>query len=44
MHHVGLYAGEGLMSRAPKTGDVVRVAAIDRMPLVGAVRPTAASA
>lgn len=39
IHHVGLYIGSGLMIHAPRTGDVVRLAAIDRRPAFGAVRP-----
>ena len=39
IHHVGLYVGSGLMIHAPRTGDVVRLAAIDRRPAFGAVRP-----
>ncbi|HZI96466.1 MAG TPA: C40 family peptidase, partial [Actinomycetales bacterium] len=38
IHHVGLYIGEGRMVHAPRTGDVVRVAAL--WPgIYGAVRP-----
>jgi len=43
IHHVGLYVGDGLMIHAPRTGDVVRLAPIGRMPLFAAVRPAAAA-
>lgn len=39
IHHVGLYAGQGLMIEAPYTGALVRTAAIDRAGYFGAVRP-----
>lgn len=39
IHHVGIYIGGGKMIHAPHTGDVVRVASINRGNLVGAVRP-----
>ncbi|MEU0564534.1 NlpC/P60 family protein [Nonomuraea sp. NPDC005983] len=39
IHHVGMYVGNGMMVHAPQTGDVVRVAPIDRWDLVGATRP-----
>lgn len=39
VHHVGIYIGGGKMINAPHTGDVVRVASINRRNLVGAVRP-----
>ncbi|MFC4011852.1 NlpC/P60 family protein [Nonomuraea purpurea] len=38
LHHVGIYIGGGMMVHAPQTGDVVRVASIDRRPWAGAVR------
>lgn len=38
LHHVGLYIGGGYMVHAPRTGDVVRVAAIGNRPFAGAVR------
>ncbi|GAA0949765.1 C40 family peptidase [Nonomuraea longicatena] len=38
LHHVGIYLGGGMMVHAPRTGDVVRIAAIDRRPWAGAVR------
>ncbi len=40
--HMGIYAGDGKMVHAPRTGDVVKVVALDaywRGRLVGAVRP-----
>ncbi len=39
IHHVGLYAGQGLMIEAPYTGALVRTASIDREGYFGAVRP-----
>jgi cell wall-associated NlpC family hydrolase len=39
VHHVGVYVGNGLMVHAPHTGDVVRMAKIDYMPVTGFVRP-----
>ena len=39
IHHVGLYAGQGLMIEAPYTGALVRTASIDRAGYFGAVRP-----
>lgn len=39
IHHVALYLGDGLMLTAPRTGDVVKVAALWRTPVYGAVRP-----
>lgn len=41
IHHVALYLGDGLMLTAPRTGDVVKVAALWRTPVYGAVRPVA---
>lgn len=38
LHHVGIYVGGGMMVHAPQTGDVVRIAPIDRRPWAGAVR------
>ncbi|GII95675.1 C40 family peptidase [Sinosporangium siamense] len=38
LHHVGIYIGSGLMVHAPRTGDVVRVAAIAKRPFAGAIR------
>ncbi|MGN9843001.1 C40 family peptidase [Nonomuraea sp. H19] len=38
LHHVGIYLGGGMMVHAPQTGDVVRVASIERRPFAGAVR------
>lgn len=40
IHHVGIYIGNGMMIHAPRTGDVVRVASINRPSLIGAVRPS----
>ncbi|MGC9665866.1 NlpC/P60 family protein [Planosporangium sp. 12N6] len=39
LHHVGLYVGDGWMVHAPQTGDVVRMARIDKMPVAGYRRP-----
>jgi peptidoglycan DL-endopeptidase CwlO len=39
LHHVGLYVGSGWMVHAPHTGDVVRMAKIDTMPIAGYRRP-----
>jgi cell wall-associated NlpC family hydrolase len=39
IHHVALYVGGGQVIHAPQTGDVVRYASVDMMPIVGAVRP-----
>jgi cell wall-associated NlpC family hydrolase len=36
---MGIYIGGGQMVHAPHTGDVVRVASVDRGDYVGAVRP-----
>lgn len=38
LHHVGIYIGGGMMVHAPRTGDVVRVAAMGNRPFVGGVR------
>lgn len=38
LHHVGIYIGGGMMVHAPRTGDVVRIAAIGNRPFAGAVR------
>ncbi|NUR84055.1 MAG: NlpC/P60 family protein [Nonomuraea sp.] len=38
LHHVGIYIGGGMMVHAPQTGDVVRIASIDRRPFAGGVR------
>jgi cell wall-associated NlpC family hydrolase len=40
IHHVGLYAGDGLMIEAPHTGEVVRTASVNRPDYIGATRPT----
>lgn len=37
--HMGIYIGGGMMVHAPHTGDVVRVASINRSGYMGAVRP-----
>ena len=39
VHHVALYVGGGRVIHAPQTGDVVRYASVDMMPITGAVRP-----
>ncbi|MDI1464213.1 C40 family peptidase [Catellatospora sp. KI3] len=43
-HHVGIYVGKvngrGVMVHAPHTGDVVRMAYIDTMPIAGFFRPS----
>jgi cell wall-associated NlpC family hydrolase len=39
IHHVGLYIGDGLMIEAPHTGEVVRIASINRSDYFGATRP-----
>jgi peptidoglycan DL-endopeptidase CwlO len=39
IHHVALYVGGGQVIHAPQTGDVVRYASVDMMPISGAVRP-----
>jgi len=44
IHHVGLVVGDGLMVHAPRTGDVVREAAIGRRSVYAAVRPVPAPA
>jgi len=41
IHHVALYAGNGLMVAAPHTGDVVKVQGVYLDGFVGAVRPGA---
>jgi cell wall-associated NlpC family hydrolase len=38
-HHMGIYAGNGLIVHAPHTGDVVRMAELANMPYSGARRP-----
>jgi cell wall-associated NlpC family hydrolase len=40
IHHVGIYAGDGLMIEAPFTGETVRTASINRPDYFGATRPT----
>jgi cell wall-associated NlpC family hydrolase len=44
IHHVALYAGNGLMVAAPHTGDVVRVQPVYLDGYIGAVRPGATTA
>jgi cell wall-associated NlpC family hydrolase len=44
IHHVALYAGNGLMVAAPHTGDVVKVQPIYLDGYIGAVRPGASLA
>jgi cell wall-associated NlpC family hydrolase len=44
IHHVALYAGNGLMVAAPHTGDVVRVQPVYLDGYIGAVRPGVGSA
>ena len=41
IHHVALYAGDGLMVAAPHTGDVVKIQPIYLDGYIGAVRPGA---
>ena len=40
IHHVAIWLGDGLILTAPRTGDVVKISAVWRQPLYGAVRPT----
>jgi cell wall-associated NlpC family hydrolase len=40
IHHVGLYAGHGLMAEAPRTGADIRLSSINRVGWFGAARPT----
>jgi cell wall-associated NlpC family hydrolase len=39
LHHVAIYIGGGYVVHAPHTGDVVRMATIDRGPIAGYRRP-----
>jgi cell wall-associated NlpC family hydrolase len=39
LHHVGMYVGGGWMVNAPHSGDVVRMAKVDQMPIAGYGRP-----
>jgi cell wall-associated NlpC family hydrolase len=39
MHHVGMFVGNNLMVNAPHSGDVVRMAPMDQMPISGFGRP-----
>lgn len=43
IHHVALYAGDGMMVAAPHTGDVVRVQRVYLDGYIGAVRPGVAA-
>lgn len=40
IHHVGMYAGRGLMVEAPYSGASVRLSSVGRGDFIGAVRPT----
>ena len=39
IHHVSIWLGDGLILTAPRTGDVVKISAVWRQPIYGAVRP-----
>jgi cell wall-associated NlpC family hydrolase len=39
LHHMGIYVGGGWMVHAPHTGDYVRMARIDSLPIAGYRRP-----
>jgi cell wall-associated NlpC family hydrolase len=39
MHHMGMYVGDGWVLHAPTSGDVVRMARMDVMPIAGFGRP-----
>ena len=39
LHHMGIYVGNDTIVHAPHTGDFVRMADIDRMPVTGYRRP-----
>jgi cell wall-associated NlpC family hydrolase len=39
LHHMGMYVGDGWVLHAPTTGDVVRMARMDAMPIAGFGRP-----
>ena len=39
IHHVGIYAGGGMMIHAPHTGDVVKISPMGRGDFAGACRP-----
>jgi cell wall-associated NlpC family hydrolase len=39
MHHVAIYAGNGMVIHAPHTGSVVKYEQMSYMPFAGAVRP-----
>jgi cell wall-associated NlpC family hydrolase len=40
LHHMGIYVGGNTIVHAPHTGDYVRMAPLDRMPITGFRRPT----
>ena len=40
LHHMGMYVGDGTIVHAPHTGDYVRMAPMDRMPIAGFRRPS----
>ena len=39
LHHMGIYVGGNTIVHAPHTGDYVRMASLDRMPVTGYRRP-----
>ena len=39
MHHVGIYAGGGMVIHAPNSRSVVKYEQVSNMPFAGAVRP-----
>jgi cell wall-associated NlpC family hydrolase len=39
VHHVALYVGSGQVIHAPQSGDVVRYASVNMMPITGVTRP-----
>ncbi|WP_161791333.1 NlpC/P60 family protein, partial [Streptacidiphilus jiangxiensis] len=39
MHHVGMYAGNGMIIHAPYPGARVRYESVNDMPVVAVVRP-----
>lgn len=39
LHHMGMVVGNGMMVHAPHSGDVVRMAPLDQMPIAGFGRP-----
>jgi cell wall-associated NlpC family hydrolase len=40
LHHMGIYVGGNTIVHAPHTGDYVRMAPLDRMPITGFRRPS----